>query len=209
MADVGMTRPACRALAAPRKRHHRDVVADRPAVDTLADRGDRPRHLVPKHCRPRDPRVHRAVHDVEIRTADAGVRDLDFNFAGSWPPRLDLEQLYGSISHVARCEHAVASRVWGHGLTMTGEDASVGSDADSSVPAPVSATAVVDLGERPIREPDAGCAEPRVDLLRTPRTYDCGRDAFLGECPGYGQVGHPGVEDCCDFPEPLDQRKVP
>ena len=54
-----------------------DMVAGTNRLDAVPDRRDRSRHLVADHHRRRDSRIHRAVRDVEVCSADAAERDLE------------------------------------------------------------------------------------------------------------------------------------
>ena len=65
-----------RRLAARVERPHDHLVAGLEALDSVADLGNGPRHLVPDHLRRANARIHRAVRDVQVRAADAAVGDL-------------------------------------------------------------------------------------------------------------------------------------
>ena len=75
-----------RRLAARVERPHDHLVAGLEALDSRADLGNRPRHLVPDHLRRANPRVHRAVRDVQVGAADATVRDLQPHLSRSRRP---------------------------------------------------------------------------------------------------------------------------
>ena len=72
-----------RRLAARVERAHHDRVADAKAGDSLADTGDRPRHLVADHLRGMHAGVHRPVRDVQVGPTYAAVRDVKAHLVGS------------------------------------------------------------------------------------------------------------------------------
>jgi hypothetical protein len=85
---VLVSRQTGRALTAPVERHDRHSVADLPGFYAVAKKSNATRHLMPKHGRRLDARIHVAVQDVQIRPADAGIGNLDLYF--SWTGRLGL-----------------------------------------------------------------------------------------------------------------------
>ena len=99
-----------RRLAARVERPHDHLVAGMEAFDSLADLGDRPRHLVPDHLRRANPRVHRPVRDVQVGAADAAVRDLQPHLSRSRRPGVAGPNGEHSLALVVDGTHRVAGR---------------------------------------------------------------------------------------------------
>ena len=70
-------------LAARVERAHDNRVAGAKAGDSLADLGDRPRHLVADHLRGMHAGVHRPVRDVQVGPAHAAVGDVEAHLVGA------------------------------------------------------------------------------------------------------------------------------
>src|ERR1035437_3461646 len=75
-------------VAPPVQWHDRDRIPEGPALQPVTNRGDATGHLVADDAGWVYTPVHHAVIDVQIRTADSGVRHLDLNLARLG--RLDL-----------------------------------------------------------------------------------------------------------------------
>ena len=65
------------------ERPHNHLVSELEALDSGAELGNGPRHLVPDHLWRAHPTVHGPVRDVQIRAANTTVGDLQPHLAGS------------------------------------------------------------------------------------------------------------------------------
>ena len=108
VADVRGAARARGAVAARDERHDGRRVADRPALDAVADRRDAAGHLVAEHGRHRHARVHRAVEDVEVGAADPGVGDLELHLARRRRRRLGVDHLERAVADVASGIHMMS-----------------------------------------------------------------------------------------------------
>src|SRR4051812_32026406 len=90
MADMAVPGAASGAPPTPGEGHDGDRIADLPPFDAGADGGNRAGHFMSDHGRGGNPVIHRAVQDMQVRAADAGVRDGERDLALPWHDRLRI-----------------------------------------------------------------------------------------------------------------------
>ena len=103
VADVPVTRRACRTIIAMVQRSYHDLLPNGDARHTVPDGRDSPGHLVPDHAIQADPCIHVAVKDMHVGPAYPAVGDANRNLARpriACAPRLDGE---GPVPPVECC----------------------------------------------------------------------------------------------------------
>jgi hypothetical protein len=94
---------ALTASRSPRSAGHR--IADAPALDARAERGDAAGHLMPDDRGDGDATIHRAVPDVQVGPADAHEGDIEAHLALRRLRRLSLGDGEGAVADIGRGEH--------------------------------------------------------------------------------------------------------